>query len=82
MSNPGIVPWKFEGGDCASREELADYYHTMRMEYEVRLQGNKSFSDENSGIISQLDPFRGRTDRKSIILMHLRDGRNSSESGN
>ena len=40
LSNPALCR-EIRGGDCASREELADYYHTMRDEYEVRLQGNK-----------------------------------------
>ncbi len=34
---------KFEARDCASREELADYYHTMQDEYEVRLGNKKVF---------------------------------------
>lgn len=60
LSNPALCR-EIRGGDCASREELADYYHTMRDEYEVRLQGNKKvvFFDEGILALYQLDPFRG-----------------------
>ena len=66
---------EIRGGDCASREELADYYHTMRDEYEVRLQGNKKVVFLMKEFWHYISWILSEEDRQEIdVLMHLRDG--------
>ena len=74
LSNPALCR-EIRGGDCASREELADYYHTMRDEYEVRLQGNKKVVFLMKEFWHYISWILSEEDRQEIdVLMHLRDG--------
>lgn len=74
LSNPALCR-EIRGGDCASREELADYYHTMRDEYEVRLQGNKKIVFLMKEFWHYISWILSEEDRQEInVLMHLRDG--------
>ena len=74
LSNPALCR-ESRGGDCASREELADYYHTMRDEYEVRLQGNKKVVFLMKEFWHYISWILSEEDRQEIdVLMHLRDG--------
>lgn len=74
LPNPALCR-EIRGGDCASREELADYYHTMRDEYEVRLQGNKKVVFLMKEFWHYISWILSEEDRQEIdVLMHLRDG--------
>lgn len=74
LSYPALCR-EIRGGDCASREELADYYHTMRDEYEVRLQGNKKVVFLMKEFWHYISWILSEEDRQEIdVLMHLRDG--------
>ena len=74
LSNPALCR-EIRGGDCASREELADYYHTMRDEYKVRLQGNKKVVFLMKEFWHYISWVLSEEDRQEIdVLMHLRDG--------
>ncbi len=74
LANPALCR-EIRGGDCASREELADYYHTMRDEYEVRLQGNKKVVFLMKEFWHYISWILSEEDRQEIdVLMHLRDG--------
>ena len=74
LSNSALCR-EIRGGDCASREELADYYHTMRDEYEVRLQGNKKVVFLMKEFWHYISWILSEEDRQEIdVLMHLRDG--------
>ena len=74
LSNPALCR-EIRGGDCASREELADYYHTMREESEVRLQGNKKVVFLMKEFWHYISWILSEEDRQEIdVLMHLRDG--------
>ena len=74
LSNPALCR-EIRGEDCASREELADYYHTMRDEYEVRLQENKKVVFLMKEFWHYISWILSEEDRQEIdVLMHLRDG--------
>ena len=74
LANPALCR-EIRGGDCASREELAEYYHTIRDEYEVRLQGNKKVVFLMKEFWHYISWILSEEDRREIDgLMHLRDG--------
>ena len=74
LANPALGR-EIRGGACASREELTDYYHRIRDEYEVRLQGNKKVVFLMKEFWHYISWILSAEDRQEIdVLMHLRDG--------